>query len=59
MKLIEHFSRSGDFELKILVHNLEIEPGYKTLEVGCNETDLSNTLHSVGCEAWGIDVNLL
>ena len=57
MKLTEHFSRNSDFELKILAHNLEIEPGYKILEVGCNETDLSNTLQYIGCEAWGIDVN--
>lgn len=57
MNLVECFSGCSDFELKILVHHLEIESDYKTLEVGCNETDLCNVLHLLGCETWGVDVN--
>jgi ubiquinone/menaquinone biosynthesis C-methylase UbiE len=57
MKLVEYFSGCSDFELKILVHHLEIESDYKILEVGCNETDMCNILHQLGCETWGIDVN--
>lgn len=58
----EHFPEwnrkffDNDFELKVLLNHLEVEPYHKILEVGCNDTELSNTLHSIGCEVWGVDV---
>lgn len=45
-----------DFELNVLLHHLNFKYTDKILEVGCNDTELSNTLHSKGCEVWGVDV---
>lgn len=45
-----------DFELNVLINNLEFTPEQTILEVGCNDTELSNTLHKKGCNVWGVDV---
>lgn len=45
-----------DFELQVLLQHLEVCPEQKILEVGCNNSELSNTLYKLGCKVWGIDV---
>lgn len=45
-----------DFEINVLIHHLNFKPTDKILEVGCNDSELSNTLHGKGCEVWGVDV---
>lgn len=45
-----------DLELRILMDHLEFSSTMKILEVGCNDTELSNVLHDKGCEIWGVDI---
>lgn len=45
-----------DFEINVLIHHLNFKPTDRILEVGCNDSELSNTLQSKGCDVWGVDV---
>lgn len=46
----------NDFELQVMCDNLEIKKGMKTLDLGCFDSNLSDVLSDLDCEAWGVDL---
>jgi hypothetical protein len=56
--LMQGVSPAEDGEMELMVRNLDIEPGMKTFEMGCNNPVnkcLTYTLQRMGLEAWSCD----
>lgn len=56
MKLENWTTIKEDRELYLMLDKLEVEPNYRTLEMGCCGEKLSYMLQELGCEAWGVDL---
>lgn len=57
MKLEKWMQMTDDRELYHMLDKLEVEPHYRTLEMGCCGEKLSYMLQELGCEAWGVDLH--
>lgn len=57
MKLEKWIQMREDRELYLMLDKLEVEPNYRTLEMGCCGEKLSYMLQELGCEAWGVDLH--